>query len=86
MLGWSRFGKRLALAAGITLLVAGCTTTKTDYTAPPLPLPDRPSLPLVPAETLECLTDEDYEALAVRDAALQQHIRRLEAIIRTTHR
>ncbi|PAU79233.1 MULTISPECIES: hypothetical protein [Halomonas] len=32
-----------------------------------------------------CLAAGAYEALATRDAMLQAHIRRLEAVLRTTH-
>ena len=66
--------------------MAGCaTTTKTVFVQEPLPVPDRPTLPRIPADDMACLPDEAYEALAVRDAALQAHVRRLEVIIRTTH-
>lgn len=74
---------KLGLVAG-TILVAGCQTTET-FVQEPLPLPDTPTLPTTPASALECLTDDAYEALATRDAMLQAHVRRLEAIIRTTH-
>lgn len=76
--------RRAAVAATI-LLMAGCATTETAFVQEPLPLPERPALPALPGETLACLTDDAYEALAVRDATLQGHVRRLEAIIRTTH-
>ncbi len=51
----------------------------------PLPVPDRPALPRIPADAMACLPDDAYEALAARDATLQGHVRHLEAIIRTTH-
>jgi hypothetical protein len=51
----------------------------------PLPLPDRPTVPTVSADDLQCLSDDAYESLAVRDQVRVEHIRRLEAIIRTTH-
>ncbi len=51
----------------------------------PLPVPDRPALPRIPADAMACLPDDAYEDLAARDATLQGHVRRLEAIIRTTH-
>lgn len=73
------------MAAAISLLLAGCATkTETVFTQAALPLPDRPSLPTVPTDAMACLTDDAYEALAVRDARLQSHAKRLEAIIRTT--
>lgn len=73
------------MVAAISLLVAGCATkTETVFTQADLPLPDRPALPTVPDNAMACLTDEAYEALAVRDARLRSHAKRLEAIIRTT--
>jgi len=51
----------------------------------PLPVPDRPALPRIPADAMACLPDDAYEGLAARDATLQGHVRRLEAVIRTTH-
>lgn len=49
-------------------------------------MPDRPVLPIIGAESLACLDDEAYEALATRDAMLQAHIRRLEAVLLSTHK
>ena len=48
-------------------------------------MPDRPNLPTLNADSLQCLTGEAYEALVVRDTMLQEHVKRLEAIIQTTH-
>ena len=48
-------------------------------------MPDRPNLPALNADHLQCLSDEAYEALVVRDTMLQEHMKRLEAIIRTTY-
>lgn len=81
----TRYAMKLVLAAAITLNAACSTTTTTEYVQTPLPVPDRPTLPTVVADDLMCLGDEAYEALAVRDTQLQEHVRRLEAIIRTTH-
>jgi len=75
---------RLALVAGIIFL-AGCATTEPVFVQEPLPVPDRPNLPALNADHLQCLSDEAYEALVVRDTMLQEHVKRLEAIIRTTH-
>ena len=52
----------------------------------PLPIPDRPTLPTIDESQLQCLNQEPYEDLAVRDQLLQEHIKRLEAILRTTHK
>jgi len=72
----------------VTILpMAGCETTPdTIFVQEPLPVPDRPALPKVPADDMRCLPDDAYEALATRDAELQGHVGRLEAILRTTHR
>ena len=74
---------RAALPA-VLILLAGCAGTDTVYVQEPLPLPERPSLPTVPAKELSCLSDDAYADIAERDAVLKAHIRRLEAIIETT--
>lgn len=79
-----RFASALALVAVITL-AAGCTTTETLLVRTPLPVPQRPTLPLIEPQALACLDDATYEAMATRDAMLQAHIRQLEAILNTTH-
>lgn len=77
---------KLATASVIILSLAGCATkTETLLLQEPLPLPDRPILPLTPSEEMQCLSDEAYEALAARDAILRKHTERLESIIRSTH-
>lgn len=77
---------KLAVASVIILSLAGCATkTETVFLQDPLPLPDRPNLPLMPSDEMQCLSDEAYEGLAVRDATLIKHVERLEDIIRTTH-
>ena len=74
----------LAIALATTL--PGCAMPEREvYVQEPLPLPERPVVPTIPAEALECLDDETYRDLAERDAALEAHIARLEAIIETTH-
>ena len=52
----------------------------------PLPLPDRPELPKIPADELMAISDEAFESLVKRDVLQAQHILRLEAIIKTTHK
>ena len=70
----------------IILSLAGCATkTEVFFSQDPLPLPDRPHLPLISSEEMQCLSEKTYEGLAVRDATLKKHIDRLEDIIRTTH-
>lgn len=63
----------------------GCATTEWAFVQEPLPVPDRPNVPTIEAERLTCLSDEAFEDLVTRDTMLQQHILRLEAIIKTTH-
>lgn len=50
-----------------------------------LPLPVRPVLPVIEPEALGCLSAGAYEALVMRDALLQAHVRRLEGVIGSTH-
>lgn len=77
---------KLAAASVIILSLTGCATkTETVFLQYSLPLPDRPNLPLMPSDEMQCLSDEAYEGLAVRDATLRKHVERLEDIIRTTH-
>lgn len=77
----------LRAVAVVSLLaaVAGCTTTEEVYVQEPLPLPERPEVPTVPADELKCLDADVYADLAERDAALRGHISRLEQIIQATH-
>ena len=75
-----------ALAVALFPALPGCAMPEREvYVQEPLPLPERPVVPTIPAEALECLDDETYRDLAERDAALEAHIARLEAIIETTH-
>lgn len=77
----------LVVVAGIisVLALTGCKTTETIYVQHALPIPDRPALPTIPSEDLQCLSDRAYEDLAVRDTLLQEHVKRLEAVMLTTH-
>lgn len=75
----------LALVTALTLS-AGCGTTKTVFIQEPLPIPDRPDVPTLSPGELSCLSDEAYFKLVERDQMQFEHIKRLEAIIRTTHK
>lgn len=77
----------IALAVASAIISSqGCSTAPAPrFVQEPLPIPDRPVLPVVKADALACLSDEAYGALVQRDAVLAAHIRRLEAIIKTTH-
>lgn len=74
-----------ALVLGAAIISSSCTTTEPVFVQEPLTLPDRPTLPRIPADELACLADDAYEALVERDAIQASHIERLEAIILTTH-
>ena len=69
------------------VLVAVTTScaTKTEYVyiSPDLPLPDRPALPRIMPDALQCLSDDAYALLVERDAIQGAHIERLEAVIRS---
>lgn len=65
---------------------SGCKTSPAPvFVQDPLPIPDRPALPRIPALALTCLSDDAYISLVERDEMQAQHIRRLEAILKTTH-
>jgi len=66
----------------VLILVSSCTT---EYILVPLPLPPKPSIPLVTDKELSCLIDDVYKRVAHRDLLCKQYSERLEAIIRTTH-
>lgn len=75
----------LILVGAITL-AAGCATTERYVPLPQvaLPLPTRPVVPVIEPDALACLSAPAYDALVTRDALLQAHIRRLEAVIKST--
>lgn len=69
----------------VTTLLLGCATTTTEFVQEPIPIPARPHLPVVQPDALQCISDDAYEALAIRDTLLQEHIRLLERLLLTTH-
>jgi len=74
------------LAVVIVATLSSCShLERLVFVQEPLPLPDRPELPRIPAEDLMSISDEAFESLVRRDVLQAQHILRLEAIIRTTH-
>ena len=75
------------LAVVIVATLSSCSVVeRMVFVQEPLPLPDRPELPRIPADELMSISDEAFESLVRRDVLQAQHILRLEAIIRTTHK
>lgn len=77
--------KPVLLAAVAALALSGCAT-RTVYVVPELPLPPAPTLPTISAGELSCLSDQAYEALAVRDALRRAYADQLRAIIEEHNR
>lgn len=73
---------RISTLLTATILLSSCRTV---YVQVPLPLPDRPVLPKISGAALQCVADEDFSSLVLRDRLLQNHVTRLEEIIRQTH-
>lgn len=80
--------RKLRLATALTLVLAGsgCACDPVIQSPVPLPMPARPDLPAIPADSLMCLSDEAYTALVERDAKLKAYAQQLEAIIQSTHK
>lgn len=74
----------LALAAAIISSSACAPAPVHVFMQDRLPVPDSPALPRIAAGSLECLSDQAYVSLVARDVMQAEHIKRLEAIIRTT--
>ena len=75
----------LAAAAIIsTAIGSGCARTRTVYLAEDLPLPDRPVLPRLTPGELQCLSEDAYYRLMMRDMLRRQYAEELETIIRST--
>lgn len=77
--------KAPALVLIAALALSGCAHDPI-YIVPRLDLPPPPVLPTVPADEMVCLTDEAYEALAVRDARRKAYAEQLRAIIEEHNR
>lgn len=71
-------------AALIALVLAGCAP-KVVYQQTPIYAPERPALPRIAGETLQCLSDETYTAIIERDRELKLYSETLEALIEATH-
>lgn len=72
----------------LAVLLVGCVSTPEPviiYRTTPLPMPERPVLPVVDPEELGCLSDEAYERLLMREQLRRNYAEQLETIIRATH-
>lgn len=82
---------RIILFTFMLLFLNGCTITtgkpieKTVYVTAPLPLPNKPELPRMSSDALQCISDESKWALLKRDVLLKDYISQLETIIKSTH-
>ena len=91
MAGISSCSPSLPAPAALTavLLMSGCATPPAEVVTVPvvvaLETPPRPILSPVPADEMQCLTDETYETLVTRQRLLRQYAEELEMIIQSTH-
>ena len=79
-----RKSRRLLIALALVSAIissSGCATEYV-YLRPQVAIPDRPAKVIISADALQCLGDQAYESLVLRDARKDAHIDRLEAIIR----
>lgn len=67
----------------LSLLLAGCCETQ--YITRPLPLPERPILPVVEASELSCVSDDAYYRLVQRERLRREYAETCEAIVKSTH-
>jgi len=77
--------QRLIIAMIAALGMTGCVT-RTVYVYPEIAIPPAPVLPTIAAADLECLGDDAYEALAVRDRLRRGYSEQLRAIIEEHNR
>ena len=77
--------KAISAATLLALLAVGCTPEiKTVYVTATLNRPERPVLPKVKAEQLDCLTEPTYQALYDRQRLISDYAAILETIIDST--
>lgn len=74
----------VALCVAVSLIM-GCAATQ-EYVPVALTLPDKPTLPVIKSEELQCLSDDAYTRLVQRDRIQRGHINVLEAIITSTQK
>ncbi len=78
--------RRSKLAIAIILITTGASgCTRIVYQVLPLPIVERPVLPAVSADELECLSNDTYQTLYQRENAILNYAEELDAIIRSTH-
>jgi hypothetical protein len=65
----------------ICLLLTGCATKRNTFY---LTKPPRPVMPAIEASQLECLSDETYRAIVMRDSLRRWYAEELEAVIDST--
>jgi hypothetical protein len=82
-------GRKCAGAGAFVLLLAallaGCAAPEMRYVSVPLDCPERPELPTVSAEELDCLTPEAHARLVWRETLRRQYAEELEALCWSTH-
>lgn len=74
---------KLSLVAATILSLSACCGVSEQAR---LSVPASPDYPTIPAEQLQCLSDEAYGALVVRDTMCRERIKTLKDIIRSTHK
>ena len=76
--------KLLSMIAAAWILVGSTGCTEVRYITQPLMLPERPTLPAIKAEELQCLSDGAFANIIRRDNARRDYAETLEAIIQST--
>jgi len=77
--------KYVLLVLAMLILTACTPKVQMRYVTQPLSRPERPVLPHVKADELECLAKDSYQRLYDRQRLLREYALTLEAIIDTTH-
>lgn len=68
----------------ITLIILGSGCTRTVYKPVPLDRPERPALPAVEAQALQCLSDDTFSRILEREQLRREYAEELEVIIDST--
>ena len=79
----------LVLMRGIAIILTilgstACTHVETQYITSPLTIPERPVLPVLSADDLQCLSDDAYRRLVERNRLRREYAEEMEVIIRST--